>query len=228
MSRRVTYPHDVSPRVPSSSAVRRGAGRLARQTVALVAGVGIGLVLATMVRDYALLWMVLLPLALWTLANRAGVRSAAGGFDLRRVPAGDVVAMTLGVLLAVPAALAALDGSVPRTAALVAMLAVLGFGMLGHAGAIRDGATLATDGRGAVTRAADVALRGVRSTSGLTNVYLAAVGTLLAFPGAAAWLPTVAMVVTGALHAVLDGRLTPPSAPCPPAPCPTAGPAPRR
>ncbi|MBO3088848.1 hypothetical protein [Cellulomonas dongxiuzhuiae] len=190
----------------TSSPVRHHARRLARQTVALVVGAGLGLVAATMVRDYALLWMVLLPLGLWALANRGGVRSAAGGFDLRRVPAGDLVAMTLGVLLAVPAALAALDGSVPRAAGLVAMLAVLGFGMLGHAGAIRDGATLATDGRGRAARAADVALRGIRTTSGLTNVYLAAVGTLLAFPDAAAWLPTVAMVVTGGLHAVLEGR----------------------
>ncbi|MBO3096407.1 hypothetical protein [Cellulomonas dongxiuzhuiae] len=190
----------------TSSPVRHHARRLARQTVALVVGAGLGLVAATMVRDYALLWMVLLPLGLWALANRGGVRSAAGGFDLWRVPAGDLVAMTLGVLLAVPAALAALDGSVPRAAGLVAMLAVLGFGMLGHAGAIRDGATLATDGRGRAARAADVALRGIRTTSGLTNVYLAAVGTLLAFPDAAAWLPTVAMVVTGGLHAVLEGR----------------------
>ncbi|MBD7917164.1 hypothetical protein H9657_02580 [Cellulomonas sp. Sa3CUA2] len=190
----------------TASPVRHHARRVAQQTVALVVGAGLGLVAATMVRDYALLWMVLLPLGLWALANRAGVRSAAGGFDLRRVPPGDLVAMTLGVLLAVPAALAALDGSVPRAAGLVAMLAVLGFGMLGHAGAIRDGATLVTDGRGRVARAADVALRGIRTTSGLTNVYLAAVGTLLAFPDAAAWLPTVAMVVTGALHAVLEGR----------------------
>jgi hypothetical protein len=150
--------------------------------------------------------MVLLPMGLWALANRTGVRSAAGGFDLRRVPTGDLVAMTLGVLLAVPAAMAALHGSVPRAAALVALLAVFGFGMLGHSGAIRDGATLGTDGRGAVARAADAALRGARTTSGLTNVYLAAVGTLLAFPDEAAWLPTVAMVVTGALHAALEGR----------------------
>jgi hypothetical protein len=196
----------VSSPVPSSATVRRHARRLARQTIGLVAGIGVGLVLATMVRDYALLWMVLLPMGLWALANRAGVRSAAGGFDLRRVPTGDLVAMTLGVLLAVPAAMAALHGSVPRAAALVALLAVFGFGMLGHAGAIRDGATLGTDGRGAVARAADAALRGVRTTSGLTNVYLAAVGTLLAFPDEAAWLPTVAMVVTGALHAALEGR----------------------
>lgn len=199
----------MSLRVPSPSTVRRGAGRLARQTLGLGAGLGVGLVLATMVRDYELLWMVLLPLVLWTLANRSGVRSAPGGFDLRRVPAADLVAMTLGVLLAVPAAWTALDGSVPRTAALVVMFATLGFGMLGYAGAIRDGATFTTDGRGAVWRAADVALRGVRTTSGLTNVYLAAVGTLLAFPAAAAWLPTVAMVVTGALHAVLEGRAGP-------------------
>ncbi len=202
----------VSPLLTSSPAPstgRRWASRVALHALGLVVGVGIGLFFAVMIRDYALVWMVLLPTGLWALANRAGVPSAAGGFDLSRVPAGDLVAMTIGVLLAIPAAFNALDGSWWRTAALVAILGVIGFGMLAYAGAIRDGATIraneATD-TPPVLRAVDVALRGVRSSSGLANMYLAAVGALLAFPTASDWLPTVAVVVTGALHAVLDGR----------------------
>ena len=182
---------------------------MALHALGLVIGVGLGLFFAAMIRDYALVWMVLLPTGLWALANRSGVTSAAGGFDLSRVPAGDLVAMTIGVLLAIPATFHALDGSWWRAAALVVILGIVGFGMLAYAGAIRDGATIrAGDAPDSprVLRAVDVALRGVRSSSGLANMYLAAVGTLLAFPTASDWLPTVAVVVTGALHAVLDGR----------------------
>ena len=209
----------MSARHPSSSPpspVRRWTTRLALQALGLVAGVALGLFFAVMIRDYAMAWMVLLPTALWVLANRSGVGSAAGGFDLARVPTGDLVAMALGVLLAVPATFVVLDGSWWRTAALVVVLAVLGFGMLGYAGAIRDGATIRLApgvGSPRVVRAADVALRGVRSTSGLANMYLAAVGTLLAFPAASNWIPTLAVVVTGALHAVLDGRAVQPDGP---------------
>ncbi|MBO3100601.1 hypothetical protein [Cellulomonas fengjieae] len=196
-----------SPSAPSTA--RRWTARIALQALGLVVGVALGLFFAVMIRDYAMLWMVLLPIALWALANRSGVRSAAGGFDLARVPTGDLVAMALGVLLAVPATLTVLDGSWWRTAALVVVLGVLGFGMLGYAGAIRDGATLhLADGADSprVVRAADVALRGLRSSSGLANMYLAAVGTLLAFPDGSNWVPTLAVVLTGGLHAVLDGR----------------------
>ncbi|WP_147525101.1 hypothetical protein [Cellulomonas timonensis] len=197
------------PSSPAPSTARRWTTRIALHALGLVVGVGLGLFFAVMIRDYALVWMVLLPTGLWALANRSGVTSAAGGFDLSRVPAGDLVAMTIGVLLAIPATFNALDGSWWRTAALVTILGAVGFGMLAYAGAIRDGATIrageVTDSP-RVLRAVDVALRGVRTSSGLANMYLAAVGTLLAFPTASDWLPTVAVVVTGALHAVLDGR----------------------
>lgn len=194
----------ATPPTDRPRTLRGHAGRVARQSAALAAGVVAGIACASAVRDLGLLWMVLLPLGLWALANRGGVRAAAGGFDLRSVPAADLVAMTLGVVLAVPAAHAALDGSWPRAASLVTMLALVGFGVLGHAEAIRAGAV--APAHGPFAHALDVALRGLRTTSGLTNVYLAAVGTLLAFPAAAQWLPTVAMVATGALHAVLEGR----------------------
>ncbi|WP_309135420.1 hypothetical protein [Cellulomonas sp.] len=205
-------PTVTTPDPPAPARARRGL--LSRALVhlgGLVLGLVVGACLAATVRELALLWVVLFPAVLWGTANRSAVASAARRpFDLTRAPTADLVAMTIGVVLAVPAALTAVDGDAWRAAALVTVVAVLGFTLLGHAATLDPGAT---DGPGRaggrVARVLDGALRGLRTTSGLTNLYLAALGTMLAFPQASEWLPVAAVAGTGALHAVLDASRAP-------------------
>lgn len=198
--------------------------RLVRTSGLLVAGLLAGAFVVVMIRDYALLWVVMFPAGLWVVANRSAVLATAGrGFDLTRAPTADLVAMTLGVLLAVPAALAAVDGSPWRAAVLVAVVAVLGYGVLGYAHVIAQGVTLRTAPVGHAawaTRLLDASVRGLRTSSGLTNLYLAAVGTRLAFPDAPDWWPAVAVVVTAGLHSALDARRGPSPEPAPATPAP--------
>lgn len=202
--------HPTDRPEPRQPALRRLVASAGRNAGLLVVGLVIGALLAPMIRDYALLGVVLLPVVLWTLANRSALAATGGrGFDLSRAPTADLVAMTIGVLLAVPAAAAAVDGPPWRAALLVVVVAVLGFGVLGYADAIAQGAVLGPVAglRSArAVRFVDASLRGLRTSSGLTNLYLAAVGTWLAFPRASDWWPVAAVAVTAVLHSVLDGR----------------------
>lgn len=161
-------------------------------------------------RGLAAAWTIAFPVGLWLLANRRLVLAAVLRFgELRSVPTGDVVAMLIGVALAWPGGRSSLGLSQVGAGVFTAIIALVGFLILSNSRAIEAFASIEGVDFDATPRAArffDVAFSGLRTPSGVTNLYLAALGVMLAFPAAPSWVPTATVVAVALLHSALDRR----------------------